>query len=61
MKRANKRTMLVFLEPNTKEMIRYQAYKENKSQNSLIEEILKSHLENALFDDKHFKELANIE
>jgi len=60
MKRTNKKTMLIFLEPGLKEMIRYQAYREHKSQNSLIEKILKSHLENELAQDNHFKELVKI-
>lgn len=60
MKRENKKTMLIFLEPTLKEMIRYQAYREHRSQNSLIEKILKSHLDNELAQDSHFKELVEI-
>jgi len=60
MKRESKKAMLIFLEPDLKEMIRYQAYKEHRSQNSLIETILKSYLENELAQDSHFKELAKI-
>jgi len=60
MKRTNKKVMLIFLEPILKEMIRYQAYKEHRSQNSLIEKILKYHLESELSQDSHFKELAKI-
>ena len=60
MKRENKKTMLIFLEPDLKEMIRYQAYKEHRSQNSLIEIILKSYLENELSQDSNFRELAKI-
>ena len=60
MKRVNKKPMLIFLEPVLKEMIRYQAYKKHKSQNALIEYILKSHLEKELAQDNHFKELAEI-
>lgn len=59
-KRIDKRPTLLYFTPILKEMIRYQAYKEHKSQNSLIERILKSHLENELSQDSHFKELAEI-
>ncbi len=60
MKRENKKVMLIFLNPTLKEMIRYQAYKEHRSQNSLIENILKSYLDNELSNDNHFKDLARI-
>lgn len=60
MKRESKKVMLVFLNPEIKEMLRYQAYRKNKSQNTLIEEILRLQLEKELDTDKHFKELANI-
>jgi predicted HicB family RNase H-like nuclease len=60
MKRKNKKIMLVSINPEIKEMLRYQAYKSRKSQNNLIEEILKSYLEEELSNDIHFKELANI-
>jgi len=60
MKRENKKPMLIFLNPILKEMIRYQAYKEHRSQNSLIETVLKTHLENELVKDNHFKDLAKI-
>ena len=51
---------MIFIEPELKEMIRYQAYKEHISQNALIGEILDSYLEAILAEDKHFKELAEI-
>ena len=60
MKRKNKKIMLVSINPEIKEMLRYRAYKSRKSQNNLIEEILKSYLEEELSNDIHFKELANI-
>jgi len=60
MKRKDKTIMLISINPDIKEMLRYQAYKSRKSQNNLIEEILKSYLEKELSDDIHFKELANI-
>lgn len=60
MKKGSKKPMLLFLTPTLKEMIRYQAYKEHRSQNSLIENILKVRLENELAKDTHFKDLAKI-
>ncbi len=60
MKRKDKKIMLISISPVVKEMIRYQAYKEHRSQNSLIERILISNLENELSQDSHFKELAEI-
>ena len=60
MKRKDKTIMLISINPSVKEMLRYQAYKSRKSQNNLIEEILKSYLEKELTNDTHFKELANI-
>lgn len=60
MKRKDKKIMLISINPGIKEMLRYQAYKSRKSQNNLIEEILKSYLEKELSNDTHFKELANI-
>ena len=60
LKRRDKRPVLLYFTPTLKEMIRYQAYKEHKSQNSLIERILTSNLENELLQDNHFKELAKI-
>jgi len=47
--------------PEVREMLRYQSYKSKKSQTYLINEILKSYLEEELSNDIHFKELANIE
>lgn len=46
--------------PEVREMLRYQSYKSKKSQTYLINEILKSYLEEELSNDIHFKELANI-
>ncbi len=60
MSRKDKTIMLISINPSVKEMLRYQAYKSRKSQNNLIEEILKSYLEKELSGDIHFKELANI-
>ena len=60
MKREDKKPMLIFVNPKLKEMVRYQAYKEHRSQNSLIEDILFSHLESKLAKDSHFKDLAKL-
>ena len=60
MKRDKKKPMLLFLSPVLKEMIRYQAYKEHKSQNLLIENILESYLGKKLANDNHYKDLAKI-
>lgn len=60
MKREDKRPMLLFINPALKEMIRYKAYKEHQSQNSLIENILTLHLERELVNDNHFKDLAKL-
>ncbi len=40
MKRDEKKKTLLFLNSETKEMLRYLAYKNNQSQTSLIEKIL---------------------
>ena len=60
MKRKDKKIMLLSISPDIKEMLRYQSYKSGKSQNNLIEEILKSCLEKELSGDTDFKELAKI-
>ena len=56
-KRVDKRPGLLYFTPTLKEMIRYQAWKEHKSQNALIEQILTEFLEKAMAKDGHFKEI----
>ena len=58
MKRQEKKKMLVFLSPETKEMLRYFAYKSNQSQNNLVEKILRRSLKGQLRNDNHYKELS---
>ena len=60
MKRDAKKKTLIFLNPETKEMLRYLAYKNNQSQNSLIEKTLSRSLKRQLKDDEHFQELSDI-
>ncbi len=57
MKRMDKKPGLLYFTPTLKEMIRYQAWKEHKSQNALIEQILTNSLEKAMAKDEHFKEV----
>jgi guanylate kinase len=60
MKKQEKKKMLIFLKPETKEMLRYFSYKKNESQNNLIEKILRRSLKRQLKNDGHYKELSNI-
>jgi len=60
MKRKERVKKILFLKPETKEMLRYLAYKTNQSQNSLIEKILSRSLKRQLRDDDYFQELSDI-
>jgi len=60
MKRKDKKIMLISISPVVKEMIRYMAYKSRKSQNTIIEESVKTQLEKELNGDSSYKKLANI-
>ena len=60
MKRKDKKIMLISISPVVMEMIRYMAYKSRKSQNTIIEESVKTQLEKELNGDSSYKKLANI-
>jgi hypothetical protein len=60
MKRQERKKMLIFLNPETKDMLRYYSYKKNESQNNLIEKIVRRSLKRQLRNDDHYKELSNI-
>ena len=60
MKRKDKKIMLISISPVVKEMIRYMAYKSRKSQNTIIEESVKTQLEKELSNDTSYKQLAKI-
>ncbi len=52
--------MLISISPVVKEMIRYMAYKSRKSQNTIIEEAVKTQLDKELKGDSNYQQLANI-
>jgi len=60
MKRKNKKIMLISISPVVKEMVRYMAYKSRKSQNTIIEEAVKTQLEKELSNDFNYRQLAKI-
>ncbi len=60
MKRKDKKIMLISISPVVKEMIRYMAYKSRKSQNTIIEEAVKTQLDKELKGDSNYQQLANI-
>ncbi len=54
----NRKAWLIYLDNETKEMLRYKAYKENTSQNKIVEEILKVSLGKELGCDLFYKKLS---